>query len=475
PVPFLGDFTGDGRTDAMVIECGTGPILTTLPAVGVTKVPKSIFQNFVGDVNGDGHPDVIRSSQCQNYNTDVAICGSSVNLIQAVLGAGHGGFSTTTPLQTLFSGTSFAFAGVYAGDFTGDGLTDLAWLVTNGTNTDIYVAAAKGDGSFTEIPKQTLTVPNNLTPAMIDLNHDGRTDFIWTSGCQQRKGFDFRACVVGKDNRAIAAIAGPGGIFTLSSLQSLGASGWSDFRALDGDVNGDGNVDLVFNSTCQRKDPDKDNTCTAGTANLVSVALGDGHGGFTLGSPQTYETSGWDGFGFTGMADVDGDGREDLVWIDRCDDFPCSGGSSLVVRVGFAKSDGTFTVTPRADLGSGYWAPQFFRLERGDVDGDGKADLILYSVGENQQDSALVYVFFSDGVGGCTASPMQVLHGRGWNGIGFLGLSVGDLTGDGKAELTWFDVSPADHDRIIVTGEPAALTGTTSPPTTTPTSTPTTT
>src|SRR5262249_35956628 len=173
----------------------------------------------------------------------------------------------------------------------------------------------------------------------------------------------------------------------------------------DGDVNGDGNVDLVFNSTCQRKDPDKDNTCTAGTANLVSVALGDGHGGFTLGSPQTYETSGWDGFGFTGMADVDGDGREDLVWIDRCDDFPCSGGSSLVVRVGFAKSDGTFTVTPRADLGSGYWAPQFFRLERGDVDGDGKADLILYSVGENQQDSALVYVFFSDGVGGFTASP----------------------------------------------------------------------
>src|SRR5262249_11460572 len=150
---------------------------------------------------------------------------------------------------------------VYAGDFTGDGLTDLAWLVSTGTSTDIYVAAAAGDGSFTEVPKQTFTVPPNLTPAVIDLNHDGRADFIWTTAGQQRKGFDFPGCVVGDDNRALAAIAGPGGVFSLSSLQSLGASGWMSFVVLDGDVNGDGNVDLVFNSTCQKKDF-SDRTCT---------------------------------------------------------------------------------------------------------------------------------------------------------------------------------------------------------------------
>ena len=471
PVPLLGDFTGDGRTDAMIIECGTEPVVTPLPEFDVTKVPKSIFRHFVGDVNGDGHPDVIRQSQCQNYDSSVAICGSSVNLVQAVLGDGHGGFSTITPLQTLFSGTSFSSANVYMGDFNGDGLTDLAWLVYTGTSTDIYVATAAGDGSFREVPKQSLTVPNNLSPSAIDLNHDGRTDFIWTSVCQQRKGFDFTGCVVGDDNRAIAAIAGPGGVFTLSSLQSLGASGWTNFAALDGDVNGDGNIDLVFNSTCQKKDF-LDNTCTLGAANLVSVALGDGHGGFTLGPPQTYETSGWDGFFFKGLADLDGDGREDLIWIDRCDDFPCAGGSSLVVRVGFAKGDGTFTVTPPADLGAGYWAT--FRLERGDVNGDGKADLIVYTVGEDEQDSALVYVFFSDGTGGFSASPMQLLHGRGWSSVL---LAVGDLTGDGKVELTWFDISPADHDRIVVSGDVAAITATTTPPTTTttPISTPTTT
>jgi len=466
PVPLLGDFTGDGRTDAIVIECGTEPVVTPLPAFDVTKVPKSIFQHFVGDVNGDGHPDVIRSSKCQNVNPDPFFCGSTVNLVQTVLGDGHGGFPTTTPLQTLFSGTSFSSANVYAGDFTGDGLTDLAWLVSTGPSTDIYVAAAAGDGSFTEVPKQTFTVPPNLTPAVIDLNHDGRADFIWTSVCQQRKGFDFTGCGVGDDNRALAAIAGPGGAFSLSSLQSLGASGWMSFVVLDGDVNGDGNVDLVFNSTCQKKDS-SDRTCTLGAANLVSVALGDGHGGFTLGPPQTYETSGWDGFFFKGLVDLDGDGREDLIWIDRCDEFPCAGGSSLVVRAGFAKPDGTFTVTPAADLGSGYWAS--FQFERGDVDGDGKADLILYTLGQAGQDSAVVYVFFGDGMGGFTASPMQLLHGRGWNGVGFRAVSVGDITGDGKAELTWFDTSPVDHDRIIVSGDVAAITATTSTTTTTTT------
>jgi hypothetical protein len=469
PVPRLGDFTGDGRTDAMIIECGTEPVVAPLPAFDVTKVPKSIFRHFVGDVNGDGHPDVIRSSLCQNYNANLSSCGSTVNLIQAVLGDGHGGFSATTPLQTLFSGTSFSSANPFAGDVTGDGLTDLAWLMYGGATTDVYVAAAAGGGSFTEVPKQSLTVPSGLSPAMIDLNNDGRADLIWTSVCQRRKGFDFAGCVVGDNNKVIAAIAGPGGVFTLSSLQTLGASGWTDFVALVGDVNGDGNADVVFNSTCQKKDF-LDNTCTIGAANLVSVALGDGHGGFTLGPPQTYETSGWDGFAFKGLADLDGDGREDLVWIDDCDAYPCAGGSSLVVRVGFAKPDGTFTVTPPDDLGSGYWTG--FRPERGDVNGDGKADLILYAVGQRQQDSALVYVFFSDGAGGFTASPMQVLHGRGWSSaLGFGALAVDDLTGDGKTELTWFDTSPADHDRIIVSGDVAGITGTTSPPTTTTTPT----
>src|SRR5262249_21207262 len=44
PVPLLGDFTGDGRTDALIIECGTEPVVTPLPDFDVAKVPKSVFR-----------------------------------------------------------------------------------------------------------------------------------------------------------------------------------------------------------------------------------------------------------------------------------------------------------------------------------------------------------------------------------------------------------------------------------------------
>jgi hypothetical protein len=50
------------------------------------------------------------------------------------------------------------------------------------------------------------------------------------------------------------------------------------------------------------------------------------------------------------------------------------------------------------------------------MDGDGKIDLLLYSVGKNSMDSAAVYVLFSDGSGGFTPSAMQLLSGRGWHG-----------------------------------------------------------
>ena len=66
PVPQLGQFVGDGRTDAMVIRCGAEPVIAPLPELDVMKVPQSVFQHFIGDVTGDGIPDVVRYSSCQN-------------------------------------------------------------------------------------------------------------------------------------------------------------------------------------------------------------------------------------------------------------------------------------------------------------------------------------------------------------------------------------------------------------------------
>ena len=76
----------------------------------------------------------------------------------------------------------------------------------------------------------------------------------------------------------------------------------------------------------------------AASGGEVYVALGDGKGQFALGALQTFESTGWDNFTFTGVVDLNGDGLDDLVWVKQCDDrsSSCEGSATLVVRVGLA-------------------------------------------------------------------------------------------------------------------------------------------
>lgn len=69
----------------------------------------------------------------------------------------------------------------------------------------------------------------------------------------------------------------------------------------------------------------------------------------------------------------------------------------------------------------------------GDVDGDGKMDIACHS--RNQWPNTAI-VFFGDGHGGIRNSLQVVTNaGNGLAGIEFKGLAVGDVTGDGRADL----------------------------------------
>ena len=194
-----------------------------------------------------------------------------------------------------------------------------------------------------------------------------------------------------------------------------GAGNWSVFQngnfgyggvAL-GDVNNDGLMDVGYGMHHDYSSSDFGDQ-------LLEVALGDGTGrGWTPwddGLATNGET--WGMFG-TDFADIDNDGLLDVGSVS----FGCCAG----VHVYRNNGDGTWTQTFGFLGGNSRGAFAF-----GDVNGDGNAD---FAVGHQ---SGVVYL--GDGAGNFTRDDGNLPSG---GNIGHRGLSLGDVTGDGRDDLAF--------------------------------------
>jgi hypothetical protein len=170
-----GDFNGDGVTDLVATENGTGSIALCLgtgapvlggssfqPALHISAGPLP-FEMAVADFNADGKPDLAVAEQTSGGGTAI------------MLGTGTGGFQAPTFLAT---GNTVA---VTANDLNQDGITDLAIGSITGANTGtvrIFLgggAGGVGNGTFTGAQSVgSLGDPYQIVAA--DLNGDGRRD-----------------------------------------------------------------------------------------------------------------------------------------------------------------------------------------------------------------------------------------------------------------------------------------------------------
>jgi hypothetical protein len=160
----------------------------------------------IGDVNGDGHPDLV-----------VANVGS--NTVSVLLGNGAGGFGA----QTTFATGSEPYS-VAIGDLNGDGYPDLA--VANYASYTVSALLGNGAGGF---GAQTTfaTGANPYSVAIGDVNGDGRPDLV----------------VANAGSNMVSALLGNGaGGF---GAQTTFATGINPYSVAIGDVNGDGRPDLV--------------------------------------------------------------------------------------------------------------------------------------------------------------------------------------------------------------------------------------
>jgi len=316
-----------------------------LPAVTYDSGGAGAASVAVADVNGDGKPDLLIANNYNCYSSDCDTNGT----VAVLLGNGDGTFQ---PAVSYSSGGLYAVS-VAVADVNGDGKPDLIVANQDATNCQscangsIGVLLGNGDGTFQPVVAFPLSgsaggVPE--TVAVADLSGNGKQDLV--------------AVLYGSQ---VNVLMGNGdGTFQPAVIYGLGCCNKSSLAIAD--VNRDGKPDLLlvfaFCNGCQ------------GGGGQVGVMLGNGDGTFL---PQVLYGSGGDYPLSIVVADVNGDGKADLVVGNSCSVSSggyCSGPGSVGVL--FGNGDGTF----QAAVSYNSAVLSYFSVAVADVNGDGKPDLL---------------------------------------------------------------------------------------------------
>jgi uncharacterized membrane protein len=194
-------------------------------------------------------------------------------------------------------------------------------------------------------------------------------------------------------------------------------SGYDPYSVAIADVNGDGKPDLIVANEQQSQ---------SDTAGSISVMLGKGDG--TFRAPVNYSSGGESAYSVS-VADVNGDGKLDLVVANGCLGTDCSTGG---VGVLLGKGDGTFkkVVTYSSGAASVFGS----HVAVGDLNGDGKLDLAVATTGAGCGSGCpegLVAVLLGKGDG--TFKKAKTYHTGGFDAIGWV--AIADVNGDKKPDL----------------------------------------
>ena len=295
----------------------------------------------IGDIDGDGHLDV------------VLVKGRHWPLVDVLLmGDGTGSFAEARPLG---SASDRSYSGVLV-DMDGDG--DLDVVVSNDDPDPKVVYLNDGQGQF-EVGS-TFGEPEWSTRhvSVTDLNGDGLPDAILANRTGDSSGFSY-ICFGAGEGRFADPCTG----FAKESATTITAA----------DLNGDGFPDLAV--------PHRD-------GGQSHIYINDGSGGFQertpFGPPDAEIRS-------ARAADFDGDGALDLAVIDEV--------RGPAILRGLA-GGGFGQPTP---LGAGDDTP--YAVSIADVDGDGRTDIIVGFVEArpvvffNEGEDRFTPVTFGDGEG----------------------------------------------------------------------------
>ena len=280
---LIADVNGDGKPDIvggvnvgatadLLIYLNQGDGTFAAPLISQITTNNSLWPRVmgigVGDFDGDGKADVVISDQNGNF-----FC---------LHGSGSGTFTLTSQFQQHLI-SSYRIAQV--ADLNHDGKLDLVVALVEGATVGVMLG--NGNGTFQPL---TLLPVYTYWPVVADFNGDGIPDIATTTLILNNGAITSYAAVIYAGN----------GDGTFRQLNTFPFSSAYGTLLAARDVNGDGELDLIFDG-----------------ANGFTVCLGQGGGNF--GAPVTYSVPRWMNGG-AAVGDFNGDGYTDIVGAENYSD-----------------------------------------------------------------------------------------------------------------------------------------------------------
>jgi gliding motility-associated-like protein len=436
----IGDLDGDGKPDLAITNRSSNTVSlyrNTSASGSITASSFAAKVDFttgtnprgvaIGDLDGDGKPDLAVSNYSSNtvsvfHNTSASgsITASSFDAkVDFPIGNG--------PI------------GLAIGDVDGDGKPDLS-VVNSASNTVSILRHTSTTGSITassfnaKVDFTTGTVP--ISVSLRDLDGDGKPDLSVANN--------------GSNTLSVFRNTSTSGSITASSFAAKVdfATGNGAIGVAIGDLDGDGKPDLSVANNGSSTVSVFRNTSTSGSITSSSFAA------------KVDFTTGIAPFGVT-MGDLDGDGKPELVVPNNS-----SNTVSIFRNTAVSGSITTSSFSTKVDFTTGSGP---FSVAIGDLDGDGKPDLAAPNFSSNTVSVLRNSPIFPPAIASFIPASGPVgtsvtITGTGFNAtaannIVFFGATMATVTAASPTSLTVTVPTGATYQPISVLDGATALTG----------------